>query len=71
MNLLSQEGHDNMITKAEYAAGFKALHMQIHEPQKNKNNKMKLYIEQVDELPLCGQTFENLIQHSISKRYYS
>lgn len=56
---LSQEGHENMITAKRNTDRMLKLINQILDFRKIQNNKMKLYIEQVDVLPLFKQTFEN------------
>ena len=56
---LSQEGHENMVTAKRNTDRMLKLINQILDFRKIQNNKMKLYIEQVDVLPLFKQTFEN------------
>lgn len=56
---LTQEGRENMITAKRNTTRMLKLINQLLDFRKIQNNKMKLYIEQVDVVPVFKQTFEN------------
>lgn len=58
---LSEEGRNNMLTARRNTTRMLKLINQILDFRKIQNNKMKLYVEQADIVPLFKQTVDNFL----------